>query len=43
VKQALERLLMSAPSHEKSIAKPCSCMELPGRAVGGEHCEEGIS
>jgi hypothetical protein len=27
----------------KSMATPRSCIELPGRAVGGEHDEAGAS
>ncbi len=37
----LERLVMREPLEVKSMANPCSCMDVPGRAVGGEQAEAG--
>lgn len=37
--QAVDRVEQAS----KSMASPCSCWEVPGRAVGGEHWDDGIS
>jgi hypothetical protein len=41
-KQGLERPDMGWPAHWKSIARPRSCMDVPGIAVGGEQLPDGI-
>ena len=43
LKQAEPRLTVPPPLHVKSTARPCSCIDEPGRAVGGLHCDDGIS
>ena len=42
-KAGLERDEMSEPRLVKSMARPFSCIEAPGLAVGGEHDDAGIS
>jgi hypothetical protein len=33
---------MSEPLQVKSIARPRSCIDVPGRAAGGSHCDDGF-
>jgi hypothetical protein len=37
-----DRDVMSRPFDWKSMARPRSCIDVPGRAVGGVHCDAGI-
>ena len=38
-----EREVIRAPLYLKSMARPRSCIDRPGTAVGGVHCEAGFS
>jgi hypothetical protein len=40
-KQALPWLMVPPPPQVKSMARPFSCIDVPGRAVGGEHADDG--
>ena len=41
-KAGLDRDVINDPPEVKSMALPCSCIERPGIAVGGLHCEDGF-
>jgi hypothetical protein len=42
-KHGLELPRVPPPLHVKSMARPCSWFDVPGRAVGGEHADDGAS